>query len=318
MATKTKWAVIDFYKLGWDELNLAQRKKLVLDRGLEVASRYGDTFWTEAISGRRKGDLELAKWLVSQGQRVDAKTKRGTALHIAAECGNVDTVKWLLANGAKASIEQKHEGNTPLEYMLERLDNADAESAALIAPLLLRAGAKITPKVKKGAEHAYKEFDYYRTRMAPAFRKKCEAATRALCKLTGVTPPAPRLLHDGKARITVPEGTFAKQWAALWNYLVPPDGEAQTVQAEVIRVAGRLRLELDGNGGCNWGKFYRDMARAFPTYIRRGKRVAAKSLERADAIVKELDHQRVPQCDPMPLLKIAVEWVRNNPAPMKR
>lgn len=39
---------------------------------------------------------------------------------------------------------------------------------------------------------------------------------------------------------------------ALWDELVPPDGQANTVQGELIRATGRLTAEATRNGNINW------------------------------------------------------------------
>lgn len=40
-----------------------------------------------------------------------------------------------------------------------------------------------------------------------------------------------------------------KQFSWLWDYLVPMGGSAETVQGEVVRIAGRIGGELFNNGG---------------------------------------------------------------------
>lgn len=34
----------------------------------------------------------------------------------------------------------------------------------------------------------------------------------------------------------------------LWDYLVPPSGQAETAQGEIIRIAGRIQHEMLDNG----------------------------------------------------------------------
>lgn len=38
----------------------------------------------------------------------------------------------------------------------------------------------------------------------------------------------------------------------MWNELVPPDGQADTLQGELIRIAGKLTDQAYRNGNCNW------------------------------------------------------------------
>ena len=56
----------------------------------------------------------------------------------------------------------------------------------------------------------------------------------------------------------------------FWSFLIPSSGAAKTVQGEVIRIPGRVRDELDRNGGVNWDRDYRKMLQALPQYLSLG------------------------------------------------
>jgi hypothetical protein len=48
--------------------------------------------------------------------------------------------------------------------------------------------------------------------------------------------------------------TWRTEFKRLWGELVPPQGQAKTVQGELVRAAGRLSDEAYRNGNINFGK----------------------------------------------------------------
>ena len=61
-------------------------------------------------------------------------------------------------------------------------------------------------------------------------------------------------------------------------FLIPSSGAAKTVQGEVIRIPGRVRDELDRNGGANWDRDYRKMLQALPQYLSLGSSLSEQEL----------------------------------------
>lgn len=45
---------------------------------------------------------------------------------------------------------------------------------------------------------------------------------------------------------------WKKEATRLWNMLVPTDGQADTLQGELIRIAGKLTDQAFRNGNMNW------------------------------------------------------------------
>jgi hypothetical protein len=306
MATRT----LDFWKLGWSQRSLSQQKKLVLEYGLGATDRSGEGFWHQALFERRRSGLALAKWLISQGHDPKQPTHRGPALHVAACRGNVETVDWLLSLGVPA--QQTHHGASALDAMLSSASNADLESVLPIAKRLLEAGAKVTPAGRRAVLALATSFEAAHEAMGRAFRVRGEKAVRELCSLFEVAVPAPMVRHDGTTPIRLPKGPPAKQFKALWEFLVPASGAAKTVQGEVIRIAGRLRHELDSTGGVNWDAEYQKMAQAFPTLLAMGTPLDAEHLGSLRAQMKTL--RRTRETDP--LAPAALEWIRKNPTPL--
>src|SRR5262249_28968931 len=52
---------------------------------------------------------------------------------------------------------------------------------------------------------------------------------------------------------TVDENYYWTRHEQLWEALVPPSGQAKTLQGEIIRIVGKLTREAYRNGNINWG-----------------------------------------------------------------
>ena len=96
--------------------------------------------WT-MIGDHTPGRLEFARYLLSRGARVDAKTNQGaTALHFAASQGAGETtaamVSMLVAAGA--AVNKVAHGKTPLFSIVEL-----SASTIDVVTVLLRAGASL-------------------------------------------------------------------------------------------------------------------------------------------------------------------------------
>jgi hypothetical protein len=60
-------------------------------------------------------------------------------------------------------------------------------------------------------------------------------------------------------------GTFdenARTFAELWEDLVPEQGQATSLQGEILRAIGRLAGEDRRDGCVNWDKYYEDLLNA--------------------------------------------------------
>ncbi|WP_166821930.1 ankyrin repeat domain-containing protein [Thalassoroseus pseudoceratinae] len=287
---------------------------------------------------------ELVRWLVAEGADLNATDKNGdTPLHsrlnyrrgnvgvllelgadpnkaenrmrpplyVAVEKYNVTNVRVLLEHGAHVDGPEEAKF-TPLEAALA--GRSYIEETVEIAELLLEAGAKKTPRMAEFVEEIGKQFEFHRSRYNP---ESVDAASQALDKLYEIfdaTPAPRREIHDGKSPITVQSKTWQKRYEELWELLVPSSGPAATVQGEVIRIAGRIRRELDGNGGVNWDAEYNKMADAFLKCIEQGRPLSAAKLKDAATVVAAAKRKNV---DPTPLVQLAVRWVLQNPDPIE-
>jgi ankyrin repeat protein len=276
---------------------------------LSATDRWGNTP-LHTRSRRRRGRIDV---LLELGADVDSDSASvGTPLHAAAASHHVENARLLLQRGARVDALNR-EGLTPLELALRHCRNSDLQSMALLAVVLLEAGAKKTSRMKDFVEKIGKDFEFHRTNVNPQF---VEAASDALDRLYMHfdVPPVPRRqMHDGKSRIVVTASRWQKQHQELWNLLVPSEGHAATIQGEVIRISGRIAYELDGNGGGNWNSDFNEMADAFRRYVEAGNPLSPSDLADAAAVTREVKRR---SGDPGRLCELAVGWVLLNPIPI--
>lgn len=62
--------------------------------------------------------------------------------------------------------------------------------------------------------------------------------------------------------------TWRTEFRRLWKELVPPQGQAKTVQGELIRAVGRLSDEAYRNGNMNFGKGHRILCNYLRTNLK--------------------------------------------------
>lgn len=123
--------------------------------------------------------------------------------------------------------------------------------------------------------------------------------------------------HDGVSQIVITETEEDAQFQQLWDYLVPLSGRAQTAQGEIIRIAGRIRHEILGNGCINWDEDFRKMLRIFPQYVQLGNSFDVDEMKAAEILTSLLikcGDEKI--CDDKlcaALCACAVAWVQKNP-----
>ncbi len=122
--------------------------------------------------------------------------------------------------------------------------------------------------------------------------------------------PAPvvgeRLIFDAGA-------TPMREFSRLWDQLVPDSGQCQTVQGEVIRIAGRVGYEVYDNGGVNWDRSCGALLDQYLSVVRSGLPIPPSSVARAEAAVASLKSRSMSHQAVDDITELAVEWVRLNP-----
>ena len=108
--------------------------------------------WT-ASNARTPEHVEFARYLLSQGARVDAQSqrKKSTALHYACDNTSADMVSVLVAAGAAVNMGTAT-GITPL-FMIDE----PSESTLDIVTILLRAGASLDYEDRQGSIWSFEE-----------------------------------------------------------------------------------------------------------------------------------------------------------------
>jgi len=238
-------------------VDLPAAKAIILKAGLDAVTEGGDRVIDRAV---RMLCAPLVKWLIDQGCDVASLDRSGdTPLHQALYWMDLDVVKVLLAAGAPLETPGAF-GDTPLAYVFA---NCHSDPTPYIR-VMLEHGAVVTARVLElGYEWDPQAFaallDEFHVEHGPPPPPK---------------PPEPeRAMPPPVGRIEVADGSWKKQFDALWDLLVPSRGAAATLQGEVIRLAGKLTREAYDNGNINWN----------PT-IRKGWRFVATTLAGDDVL----------------------------------
>lgn len=284
----------------------------LIAQGADIGA--GDSYGETPLHSRARhwrGGLDI---LIELGADVNAgEGGRGTPLHNAAGSGHVENARILVAAGARVDALDSS-GDTPLDHMLIRCSNAQITQAALIADMLIDAGAAKTEAAAEAVPRIGTNFEFHRAGFNPEFLEETDAGLQRLYALFDVPPVPRRAMHDGKASIVATAARWEDRHQELWELLVPSSGAAETVQGEVIRIAGRIRRELDGNGGINWDAQFRRMTDAWLAHVGSGKPLPPTDLAEATALSAQI---RKRQGEPLRLCELAVAWVALNPKPVK-
>lgn len=298
---------------------------------LQAEDKYGETP-LHARARHWQGDVQP---LIELGADVNhGEGGRGTPLHAAAGAGNVAAVRQLLQRGARAGALNR-EGQTPLAYALQRCSNIQIAAMAEIAELLLATrpapeskpgflgrilgratpvGDGIAPELKAAVTRIGTTFEFHRDGFNPDLVDAASAGLDRLYVLFDVPPVPRRTMHDGRAPIVARADRWQDRFEELWALLVPARGAPDTVQGEVVRIAGRIHDEMMRNGGGNWDADHRSMADDFLRHIGSGTPLAEPRLAEARRNVAEVKKR---SGDTAQLGHLAVEWVALNPWPMK-
>ena len=287
----------------------------LVEQGLDIniPDYYGATpLYRQAILGR-----DTVKLLLELGADIGKPNTYGeTPLHVAAQFFHPKTVALLIEKGANVNPKNDR-GQTPLDSVLTVCRGIYIAQTAEIASMLLDAGAKKTSAMKEKVENIGKDFEFHREGINPDYLEAADQGLEKLYALFDVKPVAKRITHDGVSPIKLVEGSWEEQYEQLWSFLIPSSGAAKTVQGEVIRIPGRVRDELDRNGGANWDRDYRKMLQALPQYLSLGIPLSEQELSETKELIAQVhgkDFDDEPRLDR--LCQLAIAWIKQNPEPL--
>lgn len=264
----------------------------------------GSHLWLAAALGH----LALVDLLLDRGADVNARHGRGTALHVALQNDHVPVVERLLDANPDCSVADEH-GNEPLMHAVfkrgDRLQIVARMLACGANPHSVgRGGQSIIEVIDRVADPALVAM---LTAVAPA------GATDRAWK----SPAVSAVLRDA-----TPAASWKALHAALWDELVPPSHEADTVQGELIRCIGNLTDEAYRNGNCNWGARQIDMIAWMRGALLDGTFDPDREAE-LGALLTRLGHHRAPDLsgDGSPHYRVneaVVQWCLAHPALIRR
>ena len=281
----------------------------LVERGLDVDAPSLTTQRTPLHS--RAAAWPSVAVLIELGADVNARDKSGsTPMHAAA--ARPHHLELLIAAGAEVDPVYNR-GITPLRAALISCANADIPLVAESATLLLDAGAAVPDNAKELVTRIGKNFEFHRSNFNAESLEETDAGLQRLYELFDVAPVAPRVTHDGTSRIEVTATDVTDQYDELWTLLVPSSGPAETVQGEVLRVAGKLSREIAGNGSINWNEDFRAMTDALGTHLASGEPVA--DLEELVPILRRIRTGGATEGELRSVRDAAVAWVLANPDP---
>ena len=327
------------------ENNIENLKKLFDTCELDARGGYGKT---TALSFYSVPD-ELVRWLVEKGANIEAvDTYERTALHSHAsirtgkittllELGanvhavdkygdtplhfaagsvfSVTSVGELLAYGADANALNNNR-QTALERAVSRASNIDLVNLAAVSEILLKNTA-ITQKMQEHITRIGENFEFHRENFSKEHLQETDEALNRLYEMYKVQPVKKRIMHDGVTPIGVSGQTWQKQFEELWELLIPSAGSANTVQGEVLRIAGRVRDEIVRNGGANWDIDFKRMLDAFTVHVAANNALSAGDLGKLQSLVQDIRKNGAAETDELDCLcELATKWVLLNPTPI--
>lgn len=298
----------------------------LLDHGADVNHVGGYAEQETPLTAHHR-DPDMLALLLAHGARLDPPAPRTghSALELAARWGRPEPVRVLLEAGANPDVTGHYSGHLPLDLFVFGIQGRVGHDVLATARLLIAASARKVPSADAAA-HLRSTVRRLRTHLAqpePGGKRvgleeltaQAEVLDELMAQL-GIAPPPPvRVLAPGEP-ITVTATTWQEQEKELWHLLVPSGGAAESVQGEVIRIAGRVGHEVLDNGGGNWDQDFRRMLAAFDLHVRTGTALPEATLLECREAMYRLKDGAVDAAAVEVLDRAAVAWVLANPVPV--
>ncbi len=276
-----------------------------------------DTYGRTALHSHSIARNSKVSVFLELGANINAVDDNGdTPLHFATGNGfNVSSVKQLVEYGANTKVLNTSE-QTPLEYALCRANNLDIVNLVEISEILLK-DTEITQKMQDNITRIGENFEFHRQNFNKDYLQQTDQALSRLYEMYNVSPVKKRIIHDGVSQIIVSEATWQKQFEELWELLVPSNGNAKTVQGEVVRIAGRVRDEIYRNGGANWNIDFKKMLDAYLVHLASNNALSIVEIEKLNSLVQDIHKNKDAETDELNYLcELATKWTLLNPKPI--
>ena len=294
----------------------------LLARGEDINSR--DRYQRTPIHARvRSRCLDQIPLLIARGGDINARdTSDQTALFGVVERFSVADVSRMIAWGADPLVvadSRVYGKATLVENVVSWHNFLDAPRALAVIRLLLSVGAPVGERVPIALRAMDRMRCTFITHGLPDHLSQsrfdeASAALSELCALFGVEQrEAQRAPAVGERLELDPSVPALRQHGELWDLLVPDSGQCQTLQGEVIRIAGRVGHEVYDNGGINWDRSFGKLLDQYLRVVSSGVSLPPDSLSRAEAAVASLKARSMNTGDVDEITKLAVAWVRLNP-----
>ena len=294
----------------------------LLARGEDINSR--DRYARTPIHARvRSRCLDQIPMLIARGGDINARdTSDQTALFGVVERFPVADVSRMIAWGADPMVvadSRVYGKATLVENVVFWHNFLDAPRALAVIRLLLSVGAPVGERVPIALRAMDRMRCTFITHGLPDHLSQsrvdeASAALSDLCALFGVEQrEAQRAPVVGERLELDPSVPALRQYGQLWDLLVPDSGQCQTLQGEVIRIAGRVGHEVYDNGGINWDRSFGKLLDQYLSVVRSGLPMSPASVARAEAAVASLKGRSMNTGDVDEITILAVEWVRLNP-----
>ena len=101
----------------------------------------------------------------------------------------------------------------------------------------------------------------------------------------------------------------------IWMTKVPPNGQADTIEGELLRAVEKLRREAQGNGNINWDEGFEILIRFLRTHLLDAAVYPDDVLKATRAILDRLSRPGLPVVEDGPYDELGdrvVEWYRHN------
>lgn len=262
-------------------------------------------------------DLDVLKTLIEHGANVNALDRHGnTPLHYAF---HPNRAKLLLTQGANPLIENKY-GELPLETIFSRYAGfPNIIELTEVSEILLNEGNIITEKMKiesdKICSDAGKYQGFYQNKNIDL--STIHESIAKLKQLFDVVPVADKYRFENLPEvIQLNSSNFDAQFDELWALLVPKNGQASSIQGEIIRISGRIGYEILSNGRLNWDKDYQKMLDFFNKTIKTGVALEKQDIERVKLLSKNISTlHNIEQKEIDELCQFGIDWILRNPKP---